>query len=152
MGCWQHPGCMHPTSRLLNLVKIIKALKGFYARVYNAWSKWWIDISWVSWKLGSCSWPSVCYEEKNYLWDKHDIHRITKFLCLFLLSGVFGSRNTMFRKLGLFLSSGEGVRRHLLSWETDPVSETCFYSQKHRMMERVQNPSNSVCYTPSSEP
>jgi hypothetical protein len=34
----------------------------------------------------------------------------------------------------------------------DPVSETsCFYSQEHRTMEKVQNPSNSVCYTPSSE-
>jgi hypothetical protein len=28
----------------------------------------------------------------------------------------------------------------------------CFYSQKHRTMEKVQNPSNSVCCTPSPEP
>jgi hypothetical protein len=37
--------------------------------------------------------------------------------------------------------------------ETDPVSETsCFYFVEHRTMEKVQKPSNSVCYTPSSEP
>jgi hypothetical protein len=75
----------------------------------------------------------------------------------------------------LFPSSGEGRRRHLLRWalskepisipgptvssplhlrtEIDPVSETsCFYSQEHRTTKKVQNSSNSVCYTPSSEP
>jgi hypothetical protein len=67
------------------------------------------------------------------------------------------------------LSSGEGggggektptqlgplERANLNHWrtETDPVSETsCFYSQEHQTMEKVQNPSNSVCYTPSLEP
>jgi hypothetical protein len=33
------------------------------------------------------------------------------------------------------------------------VSETsCYYSQEHRDMKKGQKPSNSVCYTPSSEP
>jgi hypothetical protein len=38
--------------------------------------------------------------------------------------------------------------------ETDPVSETsCFYSQEHRTMEKVQKKtSNYLCYTWSSEP
>jgi hypothetical protein len=37
-----------------------------------------------------------------------------------------------------------------LRTETDPISETsCFYSQEHRTMEKVQN---SVCYASSSEP
>jgi hypothetical protein len=37
--------------------------------------------------------------------------------------------------------------------KTEPVSETsCFYSQEYRTTQIVQNPSNSVCYTPSSEP
>jgi hypothetical protein len=37
--------------------------------------------------------------------------------------------------------------------ETDPVSETsCFYSQKYWTMGKIQNPSNFMCYTPSSEP
>jgi hypothetical protein len=72
--------------------------------------------------------------------------------------GVFGSRNTTFRKLDLLTSSYEGGRKHLLSWapykelilitppplrlrtETDQVSETsCFYS-----MEIVQKSRNSV--------
>jgi hypothetical protein len=35
--------------------------------------------------------------------------------------------------------------------ETDPVSETSC-SLEYLMMEKVQKPSNSVCYTPSSEP
>jgi hypothetical protein len=40
-----------------------------------------------------------------------------------------------------------------LRTETDPVSEaSCFYSQEHRTMEKIHNPSNSVCYTPSWEP
>jgi hypothetical protein len=36
---------------------------------------------------------------------------------LFPSSGVLGSRNMTFRKLDLFLSSGERGRRHLLSWD-----------------------------------
>jgi hypothetical protein len=37
--------------------------------------------------------------------------------------------------------------------DTDPVSETsCLCSQEHRTMDKFQNPSNSICYTPSSEP
>jgi hypothetical protein len=37
--------------------------------------------------------------------------------------------------------------------ETGPVSKmSCFYSLEYRMMEKVQEPSNSECYTPSSEP
>jgi hypothetical protein len=40
-----------------------------------------------------------------------------------------------------------------LRTETDSVSETsCVYSLKHRMIEKVQTPSNSVFYTSSSEP
>jgi hypothetical protein len=40
-----------------------------------------------------------------------------------------------------------------LRTETDPVFETsCFYSLECRTMEKVQKRSNSVCYTPSSEP
>jgi hypothetical protein len=32
--------------------------------------------------------------------------------------------------------------------ETDPVSEmSCFYSQEHSAMEKVQKPSNSMCIT-----
>jgi hypothetical protein len=43
--------------------------------------------------------------------------RITGFFGLFPSSSVPGSRNTMFRKLDLFPSSGEGRgRRQLLSW------------------------------------
>jgi hypothetical protein len=42
--------------------------------------------------------------------------RITGGLDFFPSSGVLGSRNTTFRKLDKFLSSGEGGRRHLLSW------------------------------------
>jgi hypothetical protein len=34
-----------------------------------------------------------------------------------------------------------------------PLSETsCFYSLEYRTMEKVQKPSNSVCYRPPSEP
>jgi hypothetical protein len=59
---------------------------------------------------------------------------------LFPPSCVLGSRNTTFRKLDLFPSSGERGRRHLET-KTDPVSETsCFYSTKDRTMEKVQNP------------
>jgi hypothetical protein len=40
-----------------------------------------------------------------------------------------------------------------LRTETDPVSETkCLYSREYRTMGKVLKPSNSVCYTPSSEP
>jgi hypothetical protein len=40
-----------------------------------------------------------------------------------------------------------------LRTETDPVSETsCFYSLDYRTIEKVQKPSNFVCYTPSPEP
>jgi hypothetical protein len=40
-----------------------------------------------------------------------------------------------------------------LRTETDPDFETSrFYYQEHRTMEKVQKPSNSVYYTPSSEP
>jgi hypothetical protein len=40
-----------------------------------------------------------------------------------------------------------------LRMETDPVSETsCFYSIEYRTMGKVKKPSNSVWYTPSSEP
>jgi general stress protein 26 len=48
----------------------------------------------------------------------------------------------------------EDTRPHLNQMtKTDPVSETSwFFSQEHRTMEEVQNPSNSVCYKPSSEP
>jgi hypothetical protein len=58
-----------------------------------------------------------------------------------------------FRKLYLYPSSGEGgeetpIQLHLRT-ETDRVSETsCFYSQEHRTVVKIQNPSNSVCYTP----
>jgi hypothetical protein len=53
---------------------------------------------------------------------------------LFLSSGVLGSRNTMFRKLDLFPSSGEGGEKtpHLGHFKS------CFYSQEHRTMEEVQ--------------
>jgi hypothetical protein len=36
--------------------------------------------------------------------------------------------------------------------EADPVSETCFNFQEHRMMEKAQKSSNSICYTSSPEP
>jgi hypothetical protein len=57
------------------------------------------------------------------------------------LSSVLGSRNT-FRKLDLFPSSGEGGRRHQLSWvqEWKQIQFPSFYSQEHQMMEKVQNP------------
>jgi hypothetical protein len=38
-----------------------------------------------------------------------------------------------------------------LRTETDPVSETSC-SLEYQTMDKVQNPSNSVCYTASSEP
>jgi hypothetical protein len=38
-----------------------------------------------------------------------------------------------------------------LRTETDPVSETS-YSLEYQTMDKVQKPSNSVWYTPSSEP
>jgi hypothetical protein len=60
---------------------------------------------------------------------------------LFPSYGVLGSRNKTFRKLNLFPSSADAGSRHLFSWA--PQIET---------MEKVQKPSNSVCYTPSSEP
>jgi hypothetical protein len=58
----------------------------------------------------------------------------------------------------------KGVRRHSVGplrkssplhmrMKTDPVSETsCFYPPKTPEDGKVQQPSNSVCYTPSSEP
>jgi hypothetical protein len=49
--------------------------------------------------------------------------------------------NTTFRKLDMFPSSGEGGGE-----DTYSVGPEC------QMMEKVQNPSTSVCYTPSSEP
>jgi hypothetical protein len=70
-------------------------------------------------------------------------HRISVFFLLFPSSGIL--ENTTFRKLDLFPSSGEG------GWEeTDPISET-LCSLEHQTMEKVQKPTNSVCYTPSSE-
>jgi hypothetical protein len=79
---------------------------------------------------------------------------------LFSMSGVLGRRNTTFRSLDVVapsdllevcLARSKGPNRvgvfsplHLMA-ERDPVSETsCFYSQKHRTMEKVQNPSNSM--------
>jgi hypothetical protein len=40
-----------------------------------------------------------------------------------------------------------------LKTETDPVSETLFSSYlEFRTMDKVQKPTHSECYTPSSEP
>jgi hypothetical protein len=75
--------------------------------------------------------------------------------------------NTAFQKLYLFLSLGGrgetppskgpnrvGVSLPHLRMETDPVSEmlysVVFY--EYWTMDEVQKPSNSECYTPSSEP
>jgi hypothetical protein len=70
---------------------------------------------------------------------------------IFPSSRVLGTRNTTFRKL--FPSSGEGKEKTRTQLGTYQISETsCFYSQEHRTMEKVRNPSNSVCYTPSSVP
>jgi hypothetical protein len=45
------------------------------------------------------------------------VQRMTGFFGLFPSFDVFGSRNTTFRKLDLFPSSGErGGRRHILIW------------------------------------
>jgi hypothetical protein len=44
------------------------------------------------------------------------------------------------------------MREHNVS-ETDPVSETLFSNfLEYWMMDKAQKPSNSKCYTPSSEP
>jgi hypothetical protein len=45
------------------------------------------------------------------------------------------------------------TRKHNVS-ETDPVSKTLFffYFLQYWTMDKVQRPSNSECYTPSSEP
>jgi hypothetical protein len=57
--------------------------------------------------------------------------------------------------LGFWTIPSSGIlenRKYDVS-ERDPVSETsCFYFPKYRTMESVQNPSNSVCYTPPSQP
>jgi hypothetical protein len=74
----------------------------------------------------------------------------------------YSLQNTTFRKLDLFLSSGEGegedtysvgaqlsrfLLPHLhLRTKRDPVSETSC-SLEYQTMEKVQNPSNSVLYT-----
>jgi hypothetical protein len=97
--------------------------------------------------------------------DNKSAHRITGFFLVFPLSGVLWSRNTMFRKLDLFLYSGEEGRRHQLSWaplkvalskgsnrggvfsplhlttETDSVSETsCFYPMNTGRWKKSKNP------------
>jgi hypothetical protein len=60
-------------------------------------------------------------------------------------------------RLALFKGPNRiGVSPHLRT-ETDPVSETSvlfFFLViiRIRTMDKVRNPSNSVCYTPSSEP
>jgi hypothetical protein len=43
-----------------------------------------------------------------------------------------------------------GVSTPHLRTETAPVSEACFL--EYWMMDKVHKPSNSKCYTPSSEP
>jgi hypothetical protein len=58
----------------------------------------------------------------RYWWESqkenshYEAHRTTGVSDFFPSSGVPGSRNTQFRKLDLFPFSGEGRRRHLLSW------------------------------------
>jgi hypothetical protein len=90
----------------------------------------------------------------------------------FWVSGLYPSsgiwRNTTFRKLDLFPSSGKKTPTQLgpleranvnhcllppfyLRTETDPVSETSC-SFKYRTMDKVHKPRNSLCYSPSSQP
>jgi hypothetical protein len=70
--------------------------------------------------------------------------RIDALFGFFPLSSILGNRNTTFRKLDLFPSSSEeGVED---TYSVGPLEKL-----EYRTMEKVQKPSNSVCYTPSSE-
>jgi hypothetical protein len=76
-----------------------------------------------------------------------------------VLCTLYGSHNK--HRLFLYTSWSKGPNRigvspHLRT-ETDPVFETHVFVLflviiKIRTMDKVRNPSNSVCYTPSSEP
>jgi hypothetical protein len=56
-----------------------------------------------------------------------------------------------FRKLNLFPSSGEWGEK--TPTQLGPLERANLSrSQKHRTIEKVKEPSNFMCYTPSSEP
>jgi hypothetical protein len=93
------------------------------------------------WPVGTDGPAPKCseyYSSKNY-W----------IFGLFLSSGIL--ENTTFLKLDLFPSSDVFLPHLHLRTETGPVFETSC-SLEYQMMEKVQKPSNFVCYTSSSEP
>jgi hypothetical protein len=59
----------------------------------------------------------------------------------------------MLQKLDLFLPSGEGQKTTTLLGpvESANLSHVVCQFLEFWMMDKVQNPSNSECYTPSSE-
>jgi hypothetical protein len=84
-------------------------------------------------------------------------YRITGFFGLFPLSGIL--ENTTFRNLDLFPSSGEGGGEDTYSVGSPPSPEDGSRSSFRNVVfsripddGKVPKPSNSVCYTPSSEP
>jgi hypothetical protein len=118
--------------------------------------------------MNSCSLPMLPTNKIGEVWRKKKksiFHRVAGFLD-FSFRPEFTRVET--RRFGNYICSrlkvkggkdtysvGPLRKRYLnhLKTETDPVYETsCFYSTKHRTREKVQKPSNSVCYTPLSEP